>query len=622
MARNQSVAISLSVCILLAGFVCTAAFASPKTDSYWRVDDVREGMRGVGKTVLHGTKVETFEAEVIGVLKNTSPGRDMILCRLSGLSLEKTGVIAGMSGSPIYIDSKLLGAVAYAWPFGKEPIAGVTPFCQMHGYAEPYERRDTVEQSRRDRIGLRAPVHLDGRTYNTVTVSEDPDDARPAAVDGLWMAPLRTPLSASGFTARSLAVLRDQCRSAGLVPMQGGAVSGVVNEQEWNKPLEPGGPLAVAMVVGDFDLSGMGTVTHIEGDRVYGWGHPFMGLGTCEFPLMTGYVHTIYPRQSVSFKMGSPLRTVGVINADVSTCVAGWLRREPDLIPFRIGVRCCPGDSARTFSVRVVRQRSLLAGLILACLTNSIDMQGELPEELTAELRSTIEIDGHAPIVVEDTYSGGSYSGGRAPVALYSQVAGVLNLLCYNPYQPIRINKIECDTRIHTGRHTAEIESIELDSEIYAPGETLKASAFIRPYKGVRQKVPVSLKLPENLPEGGYSVTVSDELTSAKADARDNPILSNPQSLEQVIESVRAQTAVKRTNLAVRVPINAAGVAIDGKSFPNLPPSLVQILSNSRRTGAQAVGGALISRTPTVWVLQGAESARFTVTKNKRVTSG
>src|SRR5437660_10522502 len=122
--------------------------------------------------------------------------------------------------------------------------------------------------------------------------------------------------------------------------MQGGGAPAVVAEQEKNTTLQPGGPLAVALITGDFDLSGIGTVTHIEGNRVYGWGHPFMGLGTCEFPLMTGYVHTIYPRQSVSFKMGSPLRSVGVINADVSTCIAGWLERRPDLVPLRTTVRC------------------------------------------------------------------------------------------------------------------------------------------------------------------------------------------------------------------------------------------------------------------------------------------
>ena len=127
-----------------------AALAAPKVDKYWRVDDIRPGMKGVGRTVMKGTKVETFQAEVLGVLKNTSPGRDMVICRLSGLNLEKTGVIAGMSGSPVYIDNKLLGAVAYAWPYGKEPIAGITPFSQMHGFVEAFERRDADPHQQAD----------------------------------------------------------------------------------------------------------------------------------------------------------------------------------------------------------------------------------------------------------------------------------------------------------------------------------------------------------------------------------------------------------------------------------------------------------------------------------------
>src|SRR5262245_8728847 len=316
--------------------------AGPKPERYWNVDHVRRGMKGEGRTVLVATKIETFQAEVLGVLKNTSPGRDLVLCRLSGLDLEKSGVIAGMSGSPIYLDNKLLGAVAYAWAFGKEPIAGVTPFAQMHRYVEAYERRDTAEQDRPTRVGLAAPVRAGGRDFDTVTVSHSFDDPQPTAADGLWLVPLRTPLAGTGFTPHSLSLLRDRFRTAGMVPMQGGAVTGKVAEEARNLKLEAGGALSVALVTGDFDLSGIGTVTHIEGKRVYGWGHPFFGLGACEFPLMTGYVHAICPRQSISFKMGSPLRTVGVINADVSTCIAGWLDREPDMLPLRMTVARAP----------------------------------------------------------------------------------------------------------------------------------------------------------------------------------------------------------------------------------------------------------------------------------------
>jgi hypothetical protein len=599
-------------------FLISTVQAGPKPESYWNVDEVRAGMKGYGRTVMHGTKVESFQAEVLGVLKNTSPGRDLVLCRLSGLNLEKTGVIAGMSGSPVYIENKLLGAVAYAWAFGKEPIAGVTPFSQMHGFVEAYERRDLAEQSKPVRVGLSTPVQIEGRDFNTVTVSNSYADPVPAAVDGLWMVPLRTPLCASGFTPHSLAFLRDQCRAAGLLPMQSGAASAAIADHERNTPLQAGSPLAVALVQGDFDLSGIGTVTHIEGNRVYGWGHPFYSLGACELPLMTGYIHTIYPRQSVSFKMGSPLRTVGVINADVSTCIAGWLDRKPDLIPLGMTVQGCPGESSKTFNVRIVRQRSLLPALVFACLINSIDLQGDLPDELTADFTARVEVEGHAPLVIKDSYSGPLYTGGRAPPALYTPVASLINLLLYNSYKPIRIDRIECETRIRPQRSTAEIEAVELDSESYEPGDTVKATVFLRPFKGLRQRLPVSLKLPVDLPEGNYTATVCDDLANVRFEFRDNPTLATPHTLGQLFDSLQVQTAAKRTNLVVRIPINAVGVALDGTSLPNLPPSMVEILGGSRRTGAQPVTGAIVARRSTKWVVQGTESVRFTVTKNKK----
>jgi hypothetical protein len=519
----------------------------------------------------------------------------------------------------VYIDGKLLGAVAYAWQFGKEPIAGVTPFCQMHDYVEAYERRDIAEEAKSREIGLHRPLRLGGKDYDRVTVSQSFDGPQEAAADGLLMVPLKTPLAATGITAHSLGLLRDQLGGTGLVPVQGGGSGGKVPAGEREPTIEPGAALSVAMIIGDFDLSGIGTVTHVEGKRVYGWGHPFFGVGSCEFPLMTGYVHTIYPRQSLSFKMGSPLRTVGVINADVSTCIAGWLDREPDMLPVRMTVRREPGTGAKTFNVRVVRQRAMIAPLVYTSLTNSVDMEGDLPEELTADLRARVEIEGHAPVVINDTFSGSSFSGGRAPQALYSQVANVVSLLTYNSYRPVRIKRIECTTHIKTGRRTAEIEAVELDSETYAPGETLRATVFVRPHKGLQQRLPVALKLPVDLPEGEYTATVCDDLSCARQTLRDDPNLSSPQSLEQVFGALKVQTAVKRTNLVLRVPHGAVGVALNGKSLPSLPPSMVQILGNSRRTGAQTMTGALVTRQATEWVVEGSESVHFRVARNKRV---
>jgi hypothetical protein len=591
------------------------AVAVPKPDSYWQVDDVRAGLKGVGRTVMKGTKVEEFDAEVLGVLKNTSPGRDMVLCRLSGLGLEKTGVVAGMSGSPIYIDGKLLGAVAYAWPYGKEPIAGVTPFCQMHEFAEAYERRDLGEQGKPVKVGLREPVRIGGKTFESATVSAS-CDASPGEADGLWMAPLRTPLAASGFTAHSLELLRERCGGAGLTPVMGGAASAKAADDAKDAPLEAGGPLALAMITGDFDLSGMGTVTAIDGDRVYGWGHPFMGLGSCEFPLMTGYIHTIYPRQTVSFKMGSPLRTVGVVNADVSTCIAGWLGRKPDMLPVRMTVTLGEKDAARTYDVQTVRQRALVSNLVYTALTNSVDMEGELPEEMTAEFEARVVLDGRDPVVIHDVFSG--MSGGRAPAALYGQVGAALNLLVNNPFEPLRVTRVECDTKVAPVRRTADIDTMELDSDAYEPGAEVRASVYVRPYKGAPRRLTARLRLPDDLPEGDYAVTATDELSAAKLALRDDPNLNNPQDVEQVLRAVRLQTDAKRTRLALRLPLGPSGVAVGGKSLPDLPAGALQILGTGRRTGALPISAALTSSADTEWVLQGSETAKFTVVRHKR----
>ncbi len=613
--------LALLAALAIAG--SPAEHHGPKPESYWNVDDLRTGMKGVGHTVMKGTKIEPVDAEVLGVMKNTSPGRDMVLCRLSGLGLERSGIIAGMSGSPVYIDNKLLGAVAFGWAYGKDPIGGITPFCQMHDFVESYERRDLTEQHKPRRVGVRhalpAPIAAGDKLFDSITVSQDfSAESDKEDSEGLWLRPLRTPLAASGMSLNSLKYLGKATRGLGLVPLQGGAATAAISEEAKNVALEPGGPLSISMITGDFDLSGIGTVTHIEGKRVYGWGHPFMSLGDCEFPLMTGFIHTIYPRQSVSFKMGSPLRAVGVINADVSTCIAGWLDKKPDMLPLRMTVGSSPDAPPRTFNVELARQRSLLSSLVFTALVNSIDMEGDLPEELTAKFKARIELEDGEPLLLEDTFSG--FSGGRTPGALYGQVASAVNLLVNNPYKPIRIRKIECDTNIQPGRRAADIEAVEPESEVYAPGETMRVRVYVRPWKGELQRINATLKLPADLPEGPYTATLSDDVTAVRSEMRDSPSLSNPQNLEQVMASVRALLKARRTQLAVRISLGATGVAMAGKEMPNLPDSMVQILGNSRRTGSQTIRTALVERQPTDWVLQGQETVSFRVTKNKKVT--
>jgi hypothetical protein len=304
----------------------------------------------------------------------------------------------------------------------------------------------------------------------------------------------------------------------------------------------------------------------------------------------------------------------------VSTGIAGWLGQKPDMMPLQMTVRHDPGAAAKTYHCEIARQRSLLPQLVYTALTNSVDTEGELPDELTAEMEARFEFEERPAVVIRDLYSGPSYAGGRAPAALFSQIASVVKILGDNSFQPVRIKRIECEVRLYAGRRSADIEAVQLDSETYAPGDTLKANVYLRPFKGVQQRVPVRLQLPADLPEGTYTAQFCDDLTNARYELRESPVLFSPTKVEHVFQALELQASVKRTNLVVRVAIPDAGVALDGQELPSLPGSMVEMLMNSRRTGAQALTSALVSRHGTDWVIQGAQTVKFTVTKNKRLT--
>jgi hypothetical protein len=290
------------------------------------------------------------------------------------------------------------------------------------------------------------------------------------------------------------------------------------------------------------------------------------------------------------------------------------------MLPVRTIVRR-GGAEARTYNVKIVRQPTMTASLVYTALANAADGEGELPEELTATFRARLELAGRPPVIIEDTFSGSSYSGGRAFATLYTQVANVVQTLTYNPYCRVPIVRVECDTTITPGRRTAEIESVELASTTYAPGDTVRATVQLRPYKGTVRRVSVDLKLPDDLSEGQYTAVACDDLSSARQGLRDNPTLENPSDLDQLFQSLAVQTGVRRTSLVLRVPVGPSGVAVGGKALPDLPPSMVQMLGNGRRTGALPVTTALVSRLPTDWVIQGSESVRFTVSRARKPTN-
>ena len=598
-------------CAFVSILALTARGAEPDPKKYWDVGEVRAGMKGTGQTVMTGTTLERFDAEVLGVMKDVSPGRDMILCKLSGCKLEHSGIIQGMSGSPIYVDGKLLGAVAYAWEFGKDPIAGVTPFSQMVQYVRSRERRVAAE----GREILKAQLDF---SWESTLATLGPKPVSGGSI--LGMKPIATPLAASGFSARALSLLSDQLAPIGLAPMSGGKAQEEILKREGDKPLVPGSPLSVAMVTGDFDLSGIGTVTHVEGDRVYGFGHPMFGLGACEFPMMTGYIHTVYPRASVSMKMGSPLKTVGVLDADVSTAVSGRLGAVPDLMPLSVKVSMGRYSEPKTYRVQVVREPNLMSSLVLTVLTNAIDTEGNLPDELTAKVSATIRLKDHDPITFSDTHSGPRVSGPMGPLSLFGPISSAVSNLVRNPLSPVRIESIECVVDMTAGRNWAEVESARLGSDRIEPGGTLKVVATLKPFKGERETVPLELAIPADFPEGTFDAVILDQPQALRRRFRNEPQLTEPRDVDGLLRFLRLASEPKRTSLYLCVSLPDRGLSVSGQALPHLPASARAVLSGPRETAPPAVRSDLTSETPTRWAVEGSQVIRFTVAKDAGVS--
>jgi hypothetical protein len=529
-----------------------------------------------------------------------------------------------MSGSPIYIDGKLVGAVAFAWEFAKDPIAGVTPFQQMVQYVRANDRKIAAESKDllrgKDFQAARAKV---GPDLSELALAEpgvaERGLAGAVAVAGgaaAGMVPIVTPLAATGFSPRALSVLETQLRPLGMAPMAGGAAPEHVLREHANRPLAPGSPLSIAMVMGDFDLSGIGTVTHVEGNRVYGFGHPMFSLGVCELPMMTGYIHTVYPRASVSMKMGSPLKVVGVIDTDVSTGVAGRVGPMPDLLPMTVRVKTGRYADSRVYKVQMIREPMLVSSLLMAVLTSAIDTEGNLPEELTAHLNATFKLKGHEAITLTDSFSGPRYTGQMGAAALFTPLAVITNMLVRNPMAPVRIEGIDCEVDIEPGRKVAAIESVRLLSDTVEPGQDLKAFVTLKPYKGEREVVEVVVPIPADFPEGTHEAFLSDMTGSIRRRFRNEPPLAEPRDLAGFMKTLRMQIRPKRTEIFAHVATPERGLAVQGQELPNLPGSIRAAFASKREVPAQPLRSDLITVAPTSWVVEGSQAIRFTVAKD------
>ncbi len=510
---NRRLAIALML-VWLAGIACAATSKTPerKIDpqdlkNIMLVKDVKPGMKGYGKTVFRGTKIETFEVEVLSVMEKMNFGKSLILVKMKGGPITERGanLIQGMSGSPVYVNGKLLGAFAYGEAFIKEPIGMVTPIEHMLEAWDPSLPSTPSTFYQLDATNLDKPIPLAGRLFSKVAI----DDGSQSYDSGtLVFRPLAMPLAVRGMSPRMMSVLAEQLKPLNMVPVAGAGVP--ADKANLNVELVPGAAVGLSLVTGDLDITGVGTITYRRGNRILAFGHPMIsspfmnGMGPLDAPMTTAYVHEVFPSVMISSKIASPIRTVGRVFQDRPWSIAGEIGTAPKMIPVTIHVDDKSRDLKKDFNVQVINHPLFSSSMIVGATTEAIfEMRGS-PDDATAKVRTEVVADEIGSIVRENTF----FDPVMIDMAATGDLQQILMALQNNRFYPIGVKKVDVTVEITPKHQTAQIQRIFVKESKFAPGDTIDVGIVIKPFKADPVTRTVSLKLPKDMPTGRMPLMV------------------------------------------------------------------------------------------------------------------
>ena len=555
------------------------------------VDEIRPGMVGVGRTVFGGTHVEEFRAHILGVLQNyIGPRHDLILAKLEGGPLANTGVIAGMSGSPVYIDGRLIGAVAYSLgTFSKEPIAGITPIAEMTDAATFSGARPPGA-----RVQMEFPLTQENLTaaFRKAFARNRPFAATPDEVQlmgasgvagldggqlGTLLRPIATPLVMSGFEPELGRLLAGAFGAEGFIPTGSGAVAGTrAGEMAFEGPLKPGDAVGVMLVNGDLQLGGTGTVTHLDGDRVYAFGHPFYNLGPTAFPMTRAYVYTVLPSLFSSMKVSSTGEVIGTFLQDRSTTIAGRLGQGPQMIPLALTLKQTGGPT-RTFRFRVVNDQLLTPLAVYVSVLNTLGSYARQTGAATFGIEGKATLQKHEAIAFNNLFS-----GDQAAASAAGYVVAPLTYLMGNDYEKVDIAGLDLAVSAVEERKTATVERVWLDDPWPRAGRTVPLKVLLRTYRGEDDIRTLPIQIPANA-NGSFSLLVSDGARLGQIEQRESRLPQQPRSVDQVIKSLNK--ARRNSTLYVKLLGSEAGAVVKGELLSALPPSVLGVLEADKSGG-------------------------------------
>jgi hypothetical protein len=579
----------------LIPFIALAWTVLPASERYMTVDELRPGMVGTGRTVFEGTTIQPFSVRILGVLRNAAgPRRDLILARLEGGPLAEAGVIAGMSGSPVYVDGRLIGAVSYSLgTFSKEPIAGITPIAEMHeAFSLPAVRPAPAARARPGFpvtaaelvTSLRALVpswrpfaaRVEDVTLLHGTSSAGASDAHL----GLLLRPIATPLVMAGLEDQAQEIVADAFRETGIVPVAGGSngqspAGGA--EADPNRSLEAGDAVGVELISGDFSVGATGTVTEVDGGRVYAFGHPFYNLGPTEFPMTRAHVYAILPSLYASTKIARNGQVIGTFSQDRSTGIAGTLGTAPTLIPMTITLDGGRGP-ARSFKLGIANDQVFTPLLTYVAMLNTITSFERQAGAITFAVRGKAIIRNHGEVSFADVFSGDT-----AAAAATSYIATPIAQLMANEFERVAIEKVEIALASTEAQRSETLERVWLDSPRPRPGQTLALKVLTRAFRGEDITRAVSIAIPPNA-KGKLSLLVADGTRLAQMDQRE---AGQPKQLESLTQIIRFFNRLpKNSCIYVRLLAPEPGAIVNGEQMSALPPSALAVYEADRSSGS------------------------------------
>ncbi|HMJ21177.1 MAG TPA: SpoIVB peptidase S55 domain-containing protein [Terriglobales bacterium] len=547
----------------------------PKPVETIAVSAIHAGMHGVAYTVFQGTKPESMGVEVLGILRNANgPKGDIILVRLSGEKAEYTGVVAGMSGSPVYLDGKLAGALAFRiGEFSKEPIAGVTPIAEM------------LEINAMDRspgnspVTAKAGVVLPGKTAGP-GLGELPSDARVSKDYANYLKPIETPLVFSGFSQDAMERFAPQFARAGIVPVMG---VGSVSDKKQPEALEPGSAISAILVRGDMDIAATCTVTYMDAQSLLACGHPLLQFGMVDLPMTKAEVLATLASPLNAFKIVNATEPVGAFVQDRHTGILGEFGKEPEMIPVTLNIHSGAGN--KQFHYEVLNNANLSPLAMMATVFNALHGVNEYGEDTTYRMNGRIGVLGYPDVAVQNMFApsdGGQPAAVMAALSLGERFSRIYD----NPYNAPSIRGVQLDFDLVRERRWARLEGARTDVTEARPGDEITIETLLRPYRGelILQQIPIHI--PTSTSKGSLRILISDGETLDRV-RHAMPTLGRKLDLASTIALLNKQHVNNRVYVSLLEADPEATVA--DKVMPTLPLSIMNVMDGMRGTQEMVV---------------------------------